>query len=61
MVEVLFALGLVQLLQDPLFQVFRPFPEGGMRQIAAVGVDLLVSSDLLNQVGQEERANMGFP
>jgi len=44
-----------------LFQVFRPFPEGGMRQIAAVGVDLLVSSDLLNQVGQEERANMGFP
>src|SRR5208337_1687733 len=49
----------VQLLQDPFFQVFRPFPEGGMRLLAAVRVDLLVSSDLLNQVGQEERANMG--
>ena len=59
MVEVLFDLGLVQLLQDPLFQVFRPFPEGGMGLLAAVGVDLLVASDLLNQVGQEERANMG--
>ena len=30
-----------------------------MRLLAAVGVDLLVASDLLNQVGQEERANMG--
>ena len=59
MVEILFDLGLVQLLQDPLFQVFRPFPEGGMGLLAAVGVDLLVSSDLLDQVGQEERANMG--
>ena len=58
-VEVLFDLGLVQLLQDPLLQVFRLFPEGGMGLLAAVGVDLLVASDLLNQVGQEERANMG--
>src|SRR5271166_2014988 len=57
-VEVLFNLSLVQLLQDPLFQVFRPFPGGGMGLLAAVGIDLLVSSDLLNQVGQEERANM---
>src|SRR5208337_1918347 len=47
------------LLQDPLFQVFRPFPEGGMGLLAAVGVDLLVACDLLSQVGQEERANMG--
>src|SRR5208282_1411320 len=54
-VEVLLHLGLVQLLQDPLFQVFRPFPEGGMGLLAAVGVDLLVARDLLNQVGQEER------
>jgi hypothetical protein len=54
-VEVLFHLGLVQLLQDSLFQVFRPFPEGGMGLLAAVGVDLLVARDLLNQVGQEER------
>src|SRR5208337_5665449 len=38
-------------------QVFSP--EGGMRLLAAVGVDLLVSCDLLNQVGQEERADMG--
>ena len=30
-----------------------------MGLLAAVGIDLLVSSDLLNQVGQEERANMG--
>ena len=30
-----------------------------MRLLAAVGVDLLVASDLLNQVGQEERANVG--
>ena len=58
MVEVLFDLGLVQLLQDPLLQVFRPFPEGGMCLLAAVGVDLLVACDLLNQLGQEERANM---
>ena len=29
-----------------------------MRLLAAVGVDLLVACDLLNQVGQEERANM---
>ena len=39
-VEVLFNLGLVQLLQDPLFQVFRPFPEGGMcacsRRLASI-------------------------
>jgi hypothetical protein len=27
--------------------------------LAAVGVDLLVACDLLDQVGQEERANMG--
>jgi len=54
-VEVLLHLGLVQLLQDPLFQVLRPFPEGGMRLLAAVGVDLLAARDLLNQVGQEER------
>ena len=59
MVEVLFDLGLLQLLQAPFFQVFRPFPEGWMRLLAAAGVDLLVSSDLLDQVGQEERANMG--
>ncbi len=58
-VEVLFNLGLVQLLQDPLFQVFRPFPEDGMGLLAAVGVDLLVACDLLNHVGQEERANVG--
>src|SRR5271157_4827579 len=58
-VEVLFNLGLVQLLQAPLFQVFRPFPEDGMGLLAAVGVDLFVSCDLLNQVGQEERANVG--
>ena len=59
MVEVLFHLGLVQLLQNPLLQVLRPFPEDGMRLLAAVGVDLLVACDLLDQVGQEERANMG--
>ena len=30
-----------------------------MRLLAAVRVNLLVASDLLHQVGQEERANMG--
>ena len=57
-VEFLFHLRLVQLLQDPLFQVLCPFPESGMGLLAAVGVDLLIASDLQNQVGQEERANM---
>jgi len=49
----------VQLLQNPLLQVLRPFPEDGMGLLAAVGVDLLVASELLDQVGQEERPNVG--
>ncbi len=53
--EVLFDPGFVRLLLDTLFLVFRPFPEGRMGRLAAVGVELLVASDLLDQVGQEEQ------